>query len=125
MYKVTIVASVLALTPFAAYGQCARIVGSNQIICPGYANSTPPVYTGPGYYGPRPGPGLVGARQVIVGAAGLGANLYQAYRGAPTPNLNNSIAGIANGYANLQRAPMIRYYPRIASPAPRPAWRAW
>jgi hypothetical protein len=123
MYKVAIAAGVLALMPLTAYGQCVRMIGSNQIICPGYANSTSPVYAGPGQYGP--GPGAVGAGQMVMGAGGLAVNGYQAYKGLPTPSVNYNVARTVNGYNNMQRGPIISYHPQIAYPASRPPGRRW
>lgn len=38
--------------PASVYGQCMQIVGTNQIVCPNYANSTPPVWQGPSIHLP-------------------------------------------------------------------------
>jgi hypothetical protein len=123
MYKVAIAAGVLAIVPLTAYGQCARMVGSNQIICPGYANSTPPVYTGPGGHGP--GRGALGVGQMAWGAGGAIWNGYRAYRGLPTPNIQMNAYSIANGYYNATHYPIVQYHPRIAYPAARPVGRPW
>ena len=107
------------LMPAAAHAQCVRMVGSGQIVCPSYGGSTSPVYSGPGYY--RPGQGALGAGQLVVGTVTTGYNVY-----ARNPQgLQYSTATLANGYYNLKRGPMITYQPRIAYPAPRPAYRRW
>lgn len=123
MNKMPIIAALAALTPFAAQAQCARMVGSNQIVCPAYANSTVPVYTGPGYY--TAGRGAIGLGQMAWGAGGAIYNGYKAYNGLPTPNLQMNAMSMANGYYNATHYPIVRYQPRIAYPAARPAGRPY
>ena len=123
MRKMAIVAVFGALMPLAANAQCARIVGSNRIICPAYANSTVPVYTGPGYY--RPGLGAVGVGQMAWGAGGAAYNMYRAYEGLPTPSLQMNATSMANGYYNATHYPIVTYQPRIAYSAARPPGRPY
>jgi hypothetical protein len=122
MLKMTLVAAsltVAALAPGTAHAQCARMVGSGQIICPGYANSTSPVYTGRGYY--QPGRGAYGAGQM---AFGTGTAIWNARRGNPQA-LQYSAGTVARGYNNFRNYPLYTYQPRMAYPAARPRNFRW
>jgi hypothetical protein len=109
-----VLAVVIILVSGSAYAQCARMVGSNQIVCPSYGNSTVPVYTGPSGY--RPGPGVVGIGQMGVGVGGAALNI----RRGNSQGLQYNAASIANGYNTLRTQPLMRYQPRIAYPSARP-----
>jgi len=118
-WEFAIVSSLAAIVPATAHAQCARMVGSNQIICPGYRTSTVPVYTGPGGY--VPARGMLGAGQLVFG---VGTGGYSAYRGNQV-GVMRSAGTIANGYYNVRNYPIFRYQPQIAYPAARPYGYRW
>ena len=120
MWKAALISvAMAAMMPTSAYSQCARMVGSNQIICPGYANSTVPVYTGPG--GNRPGPGAIGAGTTAVGVVTTGLNVYR----RNSQGLPYTTGTIARGYQQMTTQPWVVYQPRMAYPARRPSNYPW
>jgi hypothetical protein len=110
---------VAAMAPATAHAQCVRMLGSNQIVCPGYANSTPPVYPGPGGY--VPGRGMLGVGQMVYGTGMAGLNA----RKGNSVGMQYNAATAANGYYNATNYPMLTYRPRIAVPAQRPSGYRW
>ncbi len=119
MWRFAVFLPAVALVPASAHSQCVRMLGTNQIVCSGYANSTPPVYSGGGYY--LPGRGMLGAGQMVYGGAMAGFN---AYRRNPQP-LPYNAGAIANGWYNMRNYPFYSYHPRIAVPTPRPYGKPW
>jgi hypothetical protein len=117
MQRIAIAISILVILPRAAYAQCVRIIGTNQIVCPGAANSTPPVSTR-GYY--KPGPGAPGAAQMVLGAGELAGDAVAAARGRVNPDAYLHADTAINGYHNMQRGPVVTYQPPIAHPSPPP-----
>ena len=118
-WEFAIALSLAAIVPATAHAQCARMVGSNQVICPGYRTSTVPVYTGQGRN--VPGRGMLGAGQIVFGAG----TAYYSARRANQVGVMRSAGTIANGYYNVRNYPVFRYQPRIAYPVARPYGYRW
>jgi hypothetical protein len=100
----------------SAHAQCVRMVGSGQIVCPAYPNSTPPVTTRPGGYGLNYG-GVVGAGQVIYG---VGTAAVSGYKGNSV-GMTYGAATAARGVDTVRNNPPLVYRPQIAVPAQRPS----
>lgn len=108
--------------PAVSYGQCVRISGTNQIVCPAYGQSSVPVSVSPGY---RVGPGAFPAAQVgaygaeaFVGAASVAATHGRAFP-AYVPLVQGGL-GVAQNYRAAGQPWVVQQPPR-AQFAPRPA----